>query len=219
MKIDRLIRSRRKTIALMVMADGSLVVRAPLFATDAQVNDFVARKADWIRARQAEARAARPLAHTYADGDSFFYLGKTYPLRLVKQAARPLQFDKAFLLAEAARPQAQALLQNWYKEQAHQLILPRVVFQAGLTGLDYRRLRITSAATRWGSCSSSGTLSFSWRLVMAPPQAIDYVIIHELVHTVEHHHGPTFWARVGQIIPDYKLLDRWLKRNAQFLTV
>ena len=88
---------------------------------------------------------------------------------------------------------------------------------ASQLGFQYKKIRIGSAATRWGSCSSSGALSFTWRLVMAPMAIIDYVIIHELVHTVEHNHGRAFWDKVKTILPDFKPRMAWLKANGALL--
>lgn len=219
MKIDKLIRSKRKTIALIVQLDGSLVVRAPLFARDEQIQAFIKKKTDWIRTRQAEARAARPVVHTFADGDSFLYLGRTYPLRVVNGAKKALEFKDAFLLAESARPRARQLLEAWYKARAREIITQRVMLYAATLGFSYTKIRIGSAKTRWGSCSTRGTLSFAWRLVMAPLQVVDYVIIHELVHTIEHNHSQAFWARVAQVVPDYKARAKWLKENAHLMEI
>lgn len=219
MKIDQLIRSKRKTIALIVQLDGSLVVRAPLFARDEQIQAFIQEKADWIRARQAEAQAARPAVHTFAEGESFLYLGKAYPLRIVKGAKKALEFKDAFLLAESARPRARQLLEAWYKARAREVIPQRVMYFAALLGFSYTQIRIGSAKTRWGSCSTRGTLSFTWRLVMSPLPVLDYVILHELVHTVQPNHSQAFWARLGQVLPDFKARAKWLKENGQRMQI
>jgi len=78
-------------------------------------------------------------------------------------------------------------------------------------------IRISSARTRWGSCSSRGTLSFTYRLVMAPPDVVDYVVLHELVHTQIHNHSKTFWNKVAKLMPDYKPRLAWLKKNGKYL--
>jgi predicted metal-dependent hydrolase len=88
-----------------------------------------------------------------------------------------------------------------------------VLVMARKHGFHYQKLRISSARTRWGSCSSSGTLSFTYRLVMAPPEVVDYVVVHELVHTQVRNHSKTFWTTVEEIMPDYKQRRTWLKKN------
>jgi predicted metal-dependent hydrolase len=97
------------------------------------------------------------------------------------------------------------------------MIAERVAWYAAKYGFTYKQVKITSAQTRWGSCSAKGTLSFAWRLVMAPVPEIDFVVVHELVHTVEKNHGKAFWAKVKAILPDYKQRIEWLEVNGHLL--
>ena len=101
----------------------------------------------------------------------------------------------------------------WYTTQANSLIAERVQWYAAKYGFEYHQVKITKAKTRWGSCSPNGNLNFSWRLIMAPMQAIDYVVVHELVHLHEKNHARGFWAQVEAILPDYVQQVRWLKSN------
>ena len=93
------------------------------------------------------------------------------------------------------------------------MLTERVEFFAHAQGFKVKKIRISSARTRWGSCSAKGTLSFTWRLVMAPPDVIDYVVVHELCHLKELNHSKAFWAQVEAILPDYKTRRKWLKDN------
>jgi hypothetical protein len=120
-------------------------------------------------------------------------------------------------LPKSALPQAREHFTAWYKLQARQLIEERVRYFAARFGLHYSRVRITSARTRWGSCSSRGTLSFTWRLVMAPPAAIDYVVVHELAHLLVRNHSPAFWRKLEELLPDYRPPQQWLKQNGHLL--
>ena len=217
--IDKLVRSRRKTIALIVQRDGTLTVRAPLRMAEVRIREFVETHADWIARNQATVRAAVPLPpKRYEAGEKFLFLGQSYPLMIVSRQRPGLTFDgHAFRLAKSALPKAEEAFVRWYKGQAALLLLERVQFQAGKYGFHYQKIRISSARTRWGSCSTSGTLSFTYRLVMAPLQVVDYVVVHELVHTQVKNHSKTFWGRVGEIMPDYKVRRAWLKKNGQHL--
>jgi predicted metal-dependent hydrolase len=94
-----------------------------------------------------------------------------------------------------------------------------VALYAAQHGFQPGRIRITSARTRWGSCSSKGTLSFTWRLVMAPLEVVDYVVIHELAHLRVKNHSQVFWDSVAALMPDYKRHVTWLKKNGRFLTL
>ncbi len=124
-----------------------------------------------------------------------------------------------FLLEQRAQPRAEAAFTAWYKAQARALIEERVRRLAAQHGFSYRQVRMTSARTRWGSCSAKGTLCFTWRLVMAPPECIDYVVVHELAHLRVANHSPAFWREVEAILPDYKARRKWLRANGRLLNL
>ena len=215
--IDELIRSRRKTIALIVTRDGKLVVRAPLRTSRADIDAIVTKKSDWIRTRQAEmmARPKTPVLD-FKDGASFPYLGKPHPLQISAHGPlRPALRNGIFLLSADSIPQAKSHFLAWYKRQARIVLAERVKFHASRLGLAPGSLRISSARTRWGSCSARGTLSFTWRLVLAPLEVIDYVVVHELVHLEIKNHSRVFWQRVQAAYPGTPAARRWLKANSR----
>ena len=218
--IDRLVRSHRRTVAIVVEGDGRLTVRAPQHMAEARIHAFVESHADWIVKNQARALAASPASpKQYGEGEEFLYLGQSYPLTLLPHQRPALTYDgTAFRLAKSALPKAEGAFVRWYKGQAAALLSERVLSLAGKYGFHYQKIRISSARTRWGSCSSSGTLSFTYRLIMAPPEVVDYVVLHELVHTQVRNHSKTFWNRVGEFMPDYKSRLTWLKKNGKYLT-
>lgn len=213
--IDHFVRSRRRTIALIVEQDGSLTVRAPLHMSEASIREFVESHARWIHRKQVRAKATPlPSRKDFVDGESFFFLGREYPLRIVAHQRPGLILkDGEFHLSAAALPKASETFVRWYKTQALAVITPLVERRASQNELAYQKIRVTSARTRWGSCSSSGTLSFTWRLVLAPLEVIDYVVVHELVHTKIKNHSSRFWRGVMQIVPQYKIHVQWLKNN------
>lgn len=218
----RLVRSRRRTLALIVEADGALTVRAPLKLSQAAIHDFLEKKADWVRKAQAklQVRAAQRGAHTFEAGDTFPLLGQSIPLTLVPAQRPALQFDGVrFILSQKAQANAQAHFTAWYKEQARLHLQARLDHFARLHRFTYHGMRITSARTRWGSCNARNQIAFAWRLVMAPPEVIDYVVVHELAHTVHHNHGPKFWNLVAEIVPEYKHHIRWLKQHGHTLNL
>ncbi|MBI3580553.1 MAG: M48 family metallopeptidase [Nitrospinae bacterium] len=114
---------------------------------------------------------------------------------------------------------AGAVFLDWYKRRAASKIKERVEYWARLAGLRHGGIRINSAAKRWGSCGRNGGLNFSWRLVMAPHAALDYVVVHELSHLVHMNHSPDFWNTVRRIMPDYDAGRQWLKNNGHLLLV
>ena len=214
--VNRIIHSKRRTIALIVERDGSVTVRAPMRVPEKAIREFVERHAKWIEKKRAEMKSLVPESpRRYQPGESFLYLGQAYLLEIVRDAKKTLTLENSFKLAESARENAEVLFRNWYRKQARRIIEERVTFHAEKNQLQYGKIRITSARTRWGSCSSKGTLSFSWRLVMTPLEVIDYVVIHELAHTVHHNHSKRFWNLVEKLLPDYKERRKRLRQYGQ----
>jgi len=219
--IDEIIRTKRRTVAIIIERDGRLIVRAPRRASQEFIHAFVNEKESWIIRKQAELKSAHPdfVSKEFTDGETFWYLGKLYPLELSEQRRPLLSFDGKFILSRTAHSKAHAVFERWYREQAQREISQRVEQCAQQYGFKYKQVKITSARARWGSCSLRGTLSFAWRLIMAPPDVVDYVVVHELVHLRAHNHSRDFWDRVRAIMPDYDEKVKWLKVNGYLLTL
>ena len=215
-EINQIIRSRRKTIALVIQKDGALIVRAPLRAPEKFIREFAEKNAQWILKKQAQMRAAVSLPpRQYAFGETFLYLGREVPLEIVKGQKPALVLDTHFKLAESTVGHAEKVFQSWYREQAKKILSERVLLFAERHNLQYQKIRIGSARTRWGSCNAKGGLSFSWRLILTPMEIVDYVVVHELAHTLVHNHSGQFWKQVERILPDYKVHRKWLRTNGQ----
>jgi len=218
--VDQIIRSKRRTIAIIVHRDGKVVVRAPLKTPQAVIRAFIESKSGWINEKKAQAaqHVALPVKK-YTGREKFLLLGREIPLRVVDGQKTALTFRDEFSLSKKALPEAQAVFTKWYQARARVILTERVTFFAQMFGLHYEKIRISSARTRWGSCSSRGTLSFTWRLVMAPLEVVDYVVLHELAHLKIKNHSPIFWAEVARMLPDFKRRRAWLKKNGRLLTL
>lgn len=220
-KIDKIIRSNRRTIGLQVARDATLVVRAPELTAIEVIEKIVSKKADWILRKQEYARQtyAQPSVKEFVNGEGFLYMGETYRLHIDSNMTDPVYFDKGFYLSLSEVARAREVMLKWYKEEAHRVIKRRADWYGRKAGLKYRQIQITDAQKRWGSCSHSGNLNFSWRLVMAPLRVIDYVVAHELAHLKHKSHSKEFWKTVAVMVPGYESSIEWLKRNADCLTL
>ena len=221
-KIDKLIRSKRRTIALIIERDGSFTVRAPMRAPHAAIENFIQQKADWItRTRDKMISTPREptLGKQYIDGEKFLFLGSSFDLKLVEVQKHSLHFDSEFTLRRASQTKGEQVFTRWYKERALEVITERVEQYAQKYNFIPKQVRISSAKTRWGSCSPNGTLNFTWRLVMAPLDVIDYVVVHELVHLRVKDHSSKFWKVVESIYPEYKKQRKWLRENGEKLNL
>ncbi|HNH26771.1 MAG TPA: SprT family zinc-dependent metalloprotease, partial [Anaerolineales bacterium] len=201
-QIDNLVRAKRRTIALIVERDGSLTVRAPRRATLNDIYGFIQEKTDWILRSREKLKAIKPIPKkAYVDGERFLFLGQEYELRLVPPQRTALKLDGGFTLSTSAQERGELAFTKWYKTQALTIFTERVNHYANLHGLIPKEVKVNSAKTRWGSCTSAGTLNFTWRLVMAPLEVIDYVVLHELAHLKVKNHSPRFWKLVESLCP------------------
>ncbi len=218
--IDQLIRSKRKTVAIIVQRDGKVIVRAPLKASERQIRQFVESKTGWIAEKKIQMQEQTPaLQKKFTAGERFPYLGQEYALSVVSGPRAGLRFEGGFSLNQNSQSEAALLFEKWYKAAARKILTERARLYAQKFGLKYQKIRISSARTRWGSCSSRGTLSFTWRLVMAPLEVVDYVVVHELAHLRVQNHSAAFWVEVAKMMPDFKPRRDWLKKNGRFLTL
>jgi len=219
--IDEVIRSTRKTIAIIIQKDGRLIVRAPVKMPGHHIQEFVDSHTNWIRKKRAQALAAPLLIKKkFTSGERFLFVGNEYPLTIVTNQHPALIFSgERFQLAKNHLPKAREAFIRWYKTQARDVISNQVDRQARRLALSFKNIRISSARTRWGSCSANGTLSFTWRLVLAPMDIIDYVVIHELIHLKIRNHSPKFWKTVAEVMPEYKSCVSWLRKNGRMLSL
>ncbi|MFC2028398.1 M48 family metallopeptidase [Chloroflexota bacterium] len=213
----KIIRSKRKTIAIVMQNDGSILIRAPLKARNLQIQQFVNSKKNWIETQQKKIIKRQVPAHMYLEGEKFLFLGKMYDLTLSNTIKLPLSLNGRFILDKSKKHNAELIFIKWYRERSRENFSERANYYSKKFGYRFNKIRISSARTRWGSCSSKGNLSFTWRLIMAPQEIIDYVIIHELVHLRIKNHSSSFWSRVSEHEPDFKRKRKWLRENGHLL--
>ena len=222
-KIDKLVRTKRKTVALQISDRAEVVVRAPRWVSVNYIVSFVSKHADWIERRKKDINKKQARTKKFVDGEEFLFLGKKYVLSRTHQerslmSSQSVVLEGGVLYLPESIDDPRGLLEKWYKKKAKEYITRRVEKLARENNFEYNNVRTTSAKTRWGSCSGKKNLSFSWRLILAPKEAVDYVIIHELVHLRHMNHSKSFWQQVEQLCPAYKEYKRWLSDNAENLS-
>jgi predicted metal-dependent hydrolase len=218
--VEKIIRSRRKTIALEITPAATLIVRAPLRASSAFIGEMIRQKSSWILRKQDEMkRRPLPQCHDYAEGDLFLFLGRLYPLHIVDGESMTIERSDRLYVSRTLMPQIRNQMKCWYREEARRELQTRCTWFSLQTGYTPSAIRITDARKRWGSCTHKGGLNFSWRLVQAPPEIVDYVVVHELVHLGQPDHSKKFWAKVRKIMPDYERRRKWLHENERLLGI
>jgi predicted metal-dependent hydrolase len=218
--VEKIIRSRRRTITLEVTPAATLIVRAPLRAPAKFIGEIIRKKSPWIL-RKLDEMKLRPLSpcHEYTEGEMFFFLGRSYPLCIVKEGSITIERSDKLYVSNTLLPDIRNHLKRWYIKEAHKEIPARCMWFSMKTGHVPASVRITDARQRWGSCTHKGGLNFSWRLIQAPPEIVDYVVVHELVHISQPDHSKKFWDKVRKIMPDYERRRKWLRENAQLLKI
>ncbi|MBV7481467.1 M48 family metallopeptidase [Bordetella sp. BOR01] len=222
-----LLRSRRRSIGFVVADDG-LRVTAPNWVTLTQIDEAVHEKARWILAKLRDWQTRKEqlaMSRTrWQAGGELPYLGKRIVLgvgadhrqaRLSGDADAPNDGDTLWLAlpTDADQSRIRDAAQAWLQQRAGALFGARLAHFLQVSGLKIRRWRLSSAATRWGSCTSDGNIMLNWRLVHFAPAIIDYVIAHELAHLREMNHSRDFWAEVGSILPDFEEAKNVLRRH------
>jgi len=220
-KIDKIIRTKRNSIALQITDDATLIVRAPFHVNDEIINRVVQKHRDWIvkKKKQIAAKDPKFSPKEFVNGEGFLYLGKYYKLKIVENQKDPLKFKNGFYLSKKYLPKAREIFLKWYKKRAYEKISERVKVFEQKRCFKYNKINITNAQKRWGSCSRNGNLNFALRLIMAPLPVIDYVVIHELVHLEEKSHTQKFWEMVKILMPDYDKYKKWLKEYGHILKI
>lgn len=212
---------RRKTVALQIK-HGEVIALVPQQVPLKMVRDFAEQKIAWITTKLTQYQAPRP--QQFVDGEAHLYLGEFYPLQITTAAHSDVHFEQAaiHILSHQHQPSTLTLknqLKKAYREQAERYLGLRVEQLAKVTGLRPKQLQIKTYRARWGSCSADGRVQLNWKLILAPPNIIDYVIVHELCHLEQHNHSPAFWALVASFYPEWQQARRWLKEHNQQLDV
>jgi len=216
----QLIRSRRKS-AVINIRDGIVAVRVPMRFPLTAIQSFVESKNAWIKRHLDQQQQVQAVnKRKFVDGERFNYIGKPYVLQThladiahVEQQAESLHVSVPAINNKLIKD----ALTKWYREQAKGLLTDKVEQFKSSVDVQPEKLTIRSCKSRWGSCSSTGRLMFNWKIMMAPESVIDYLVVHELCHILEHNHSPRFWQQVERVLPNYRSPRKWLKDNGRYL--
>ena len=230
MLLRRSARARRFSLQVSEASRGA-VLTLPSYASYAEAEEFLSRHLDWLKERVAGLPDPVP----FADGAIVPLRGLVHVLRFAGPVRRrgvvwvdePENAKIAPAWPAGTREQKDRLprlqvsgesvhaprrLRDWFKRQAHADLRLYVDLHARRLNLTPKRITVRDQTTRWGSCSTTGTLSFSWRLILAPPFVLDYLAAHEVAHLGQMNHGPKFWSLVASTMPRHEEARDWLHR-------
>lgn len=213
--------ARRKTVELSVGRDGGVLLHAPAGASREKLESMVREKLLWIYqqiGRKQEELHQLP-AKEYVSGEGFYYRGRKYRLKLIDdiravRIGNHLSFQNGrFLMPRLVVLRGREIFISWYSARAADWIPRRVQLLQDRVGIVPESIEVCDLGFRWGSCTEQGKILFHWRLILLPPERIDYLILHELVHLHEHNHSPAFYERLRRAAPEYEIHEEWLRRN------
>ena len=212
MNPNKIIRSKRKTLSLTINENAELIIRAPKRLSIEKIQDFINEKENWINRKKRLIE--NQIKDVTSNHNKLLYLGNLFPINLEQNASKELFFTGEEFIANSIEPNSMSLsIKKWYKNKFKEIALPRVAYFANKHNLMVNQVRIKNQKTMWGSCSSKNNINLNYLLLMAPMGVIDYVIVHELVHTIHRNHSTDFWDSVESIMPEFQEHKRWLKKN------
>ncbi len=212
---------RTRSLALKLDKTGQLIVMSPLKTSESEIRRFVSSRQSWIH-RQLARHASMTSQLDQARGKTIPFLG--VPLELLPVQGPRVKYehndDSLTIVSRKANPEPEYLDRRavaWLREQSEKILPQRLQALSLSTGLQGSGLQIKCYRARWGSCRHDGSIQLNWKLVMAPPAVIDYVIVHELSHLKHFNHSVTFWSLVEKHCPDYRTQRAWLKQHGNLL--
>jgi predicted metal-dependent hydrolase len=217
----------RTSIGISIDSYGNVEVQAPKGTPDEKVLQLIEGKWDLIQEKLTEMkdRLLGPQKKVYEYGESFLYLGKTYPIQIFQDiniTREHVVFKEEKLhiyVKQFDTEKIKQALKRFYYQQCKALVERSISAYQNNFKTKPRSFRISDSKTTWGTCDSKQQLTFNWRLAMAPLRVIDYVVVHEMCHMVHLNHDRSFWRLVGKIMPDYKEKETWLTLSSWKMTV
>lgn len=217
--------SRAKRLRLQVDSELKMTLVAPRLTPKFMMNLFIRQHEEWIgrQVKKINLKKAKAPKREYHAGEIFYYFGEKLNLVIKPHANKRPKVTvrdyslNVWLYKGIAKADAKAALkkavESFYKKKADEVIHDRLQFFNEQYGFIYNRVTLRNQKSRWGSCSRLKNLNFNWRLIMAPIEVIDYVVVHELCHLKEMNHSSRFWKLVENTIPHYQSCRRWLREN------
>lgn len=205
-------RARRMNLRLDA-GNGGLELTLPPGVSEDAALDFLERHQGWIAARLK--RLPAPVA--FQHGAELPILGERHRIQHAPWARRGVWREQGLLYVSGAAEHLARRVADYLKAEARRVCRARAEEKALAIGARLSRVSVRETRSRWGSCSSDGALSFSWRLILAPELVLDYVVAHEVAHLRHLNHSPAFWRLVAELAPDFEAQRRWLKRQGSGL--
>jgi len=220
------IRSDRRRSAAFRVDQSGVSFRVPKEICHQKIVELVEKKTPWIRKKlEYAASLTPPRLLDFENGDPIPYLGKTYCLKVQVGDYSHVELVGEDILVSVVKQHLtnslhiQLVLERWFLDEAAILLAERLDFYAPIVGVRPTGMQVKAFKARWGSCKMDGQIQFNWRLIHGPVDVLDYVVVHELCHILQHNHSAAYWSEVARVMPDYAVRRKWLSQNGNALTM
>jgi predicted metal-dependent hydrolase len=213
-----IIRKRVKRLSLKVRAeDERIICTIPWYVTKADTLEFIQKNRPWIEKQKQKIRQLRAM-HIHREQGSLLYMGESYRVVSVPSATNlGIINHEEKIIISSINAEDLSQRKEWYRLQAYEVLPPMIHESAKLHGFAFKKISIKHQKSKWGSCSIDGSLNFNAKMMLTPEYVIHYLIIHELAHTREFHHGEKFWQLVEACCPSYLEAEKYLRTTGRIL--
>ena len=218
------VRTKRKKTASIKVADGLVQAVVPNQLSNTRVKELVQKSIPWIRRKLREqSQTVTHKPKKYVSGENFSYLGRNYRLKVLSGNNCKVKLLRGNLEVIVSRNSQECNIRNalvdWYECHALERLADKTKRYSGIIGVSPNSISVRNYQSRWGSCSSNGDIRYNWRIIIAPHQIVDYVVVHELCHLRHLNHSPAYWESVKQVLPDYPIYRKWLREQGETLKI
>ena len=212
------IKQRRKTATISIDAKLNIIVKVPLYMTKKQIQQLVTKQEAWILETLDKKKKLIETQDWYYTG-KILYMGEYREIKRIKTSLKKSSIDfndKGFIIVSDGSEEVQRqLVEKFFRKQAKEQLTGLADFYAKKIGVQYHKITIRNQVTRWGSCSSKGNLSFNLKVMCAPKEMIEYVVLHEVMHLKHFDHSKAFWQSIEEVMPNYKVCVNYFKQYGQ----
>ncbi|MGL6174396.1 MAG: M48 family metallopeptidase [Cellulosilyticaceae bacterium] len=220
----KLIRQNRKTLTLTIDDQLNIIIKAPYHLSVKQIDEFFVKNQEWIQETQIKKRSITEEKDWLKKG-TITYLGEKREICIIyiEKGKNKLEYKEEifnfYVYKNIPKENYNKLLEEYIKIQGYSLFEQLSNRYCKLIDVKYNKITLRKQKTRWGSCSSSGNLSYNIKLMCAPIECIEYVVLHEIMHLKHFNHSEAFWLDIEKIMPDYKYRKEYLKKQGAYFEI
>ena len=214
---------RIKTVSIKIV-DGSVYATVPDKMSSFRISELIKKRKLWIKRKLIEeSKIVISKPKEYVSGESFTYLGKNYRLKVISNSQSDVKLIGGYIEVSVPKKLKKNTIREslleWYQTHAIERLTEKTKRYAKIIGVSPKIISVRDYKSQWGSCSRDSKISYNWRLIIAPHNVVDYVVVHELCHLLEFNHTKNYWRHVSNNFREYKKSRDWLRLNGANLIV